>query len=81
MDKYNDRVYLSKMSPENMDFQLATTTQKTTMAIVLAVITTDEQSTFEFIDYDVKIKLEYYWENILERLLKLLANKHFICKL
>ena len=77
LNKQNYRIYLPKMSAENLQLQLATRTQTLPMLMLWAAVTADGCRPLVFIDREVKINAEYYWENVLKTVLKRWADKHF----
>ena len=59
VNKQNDRIYLPKISAENLHLRLATRTQALPMGMVWAAVMADGLSPLVFIDHGVKINDEY----------------------
>lgn len=77
VNKQNDRVYLPKMSAENLHLRMATRKQGAPMVMVWGAVTADGRSPLVFIEHGVKINAQIYQETILEGALKPWADKHF----
>ena len=77
LNKQNHRIYLPKMSAENLHLRLATTTQAPPMAILWTAVKADGRCPLVFIDRGDKLNAEYYRDNVLKRVLKPWADKHF----
>lgn len=77
VNKQNDRVYLAKISADNLSLRSATRKQGPAQVMVWAAVTANGRSPLVFLPNGIKVNAQLYRERVLEPVLKPWAHKHF----